>query len=203
MGWRGRNLLYLLLERLHDWWVARISLSNWHQWIICGMCEKTKRGLTSVRQVFTVATLFKSHRGDLGQLRSSWLAFSVFDILWAKSIFLQFLEANRRRESHWRKLNMAFLHGLLVIRDTRASQILSYFNWLWPAGGLCPFKPFWASRERVGGWGGYRMWIELPQCSPLELLLLVCSWSLFFFQPFWLNVFKQAIGVLWIFATGL
>lgn len=34
---------------------------------------------------------------------------------------------------------------------------------------------------------------ETKECSPLELFLLVCSWSLFSFQPFWLNVFKQAV----------
>lgn len=34
---------------------------------------------------------------------------------------------------------------------------------------------------------------ETKECSPLEPSLLVCSWSLFSFQPFWLNVFKQAV----------
>lgn len=59
------------------------------------------------------------------------------------------------------------------------------------------------SGNRGAGSGGIRLWIGLPQklkeCSLLETLLLVCSRSLFSFQPFWLNVFKQAARVPWIF----
>lgn len=82
-----------------------------------------------------------------------------------------------------------FLHDLncnLVNRDTRAPQILIYFNWPWPAGGLCPFKPFWAWGKSLGRWGqnvNSAPW-ELKGANPPELLLLVCSWSLFSFQPF-------------------
>lgn len=34
---------------------------------------------------------------------------------------------------------------------------------------------------------------ETKGSSSLELFLLVCSWSLFSFQPFWPNVFKQTV----------
>lgn len=44
---------------------------------------------------------------------------------------------------------------------------------------------------------------ETKECSPLEPFLLVCSWSLFSFQPFWLNVFKQAVWRLQFSPTGL
>lgn len=55
-------------KRLRDWRVAPISLSNWHRWIIRGICEKTKRGLIAARRASVVTLL----RGIVGHdLRSS------------------------------------------------------------------------------------------------------------------------------------
>ena len=99
----------------HDWLVAPVSLSNRHQWIICGICGKTKRRLINARQTSAALRpdeveqdMIYDRAGQFGTA-GTWL----FHTLRGKSQNFTVPGSLHRRGILWLRQNMAVLHGLL------------------------------------------------------------------------------------------